>query len=282
MNAATGFPLLIIEDNEDDYFLLTDALRREEIHCREEWHRSGEAGLAALGAADRTDPLPGLIICDLDMPGMGGHAVLERIRLDERLRSIPVMILTGSTSSDDRAFCTTADHYFIKPKTRFEWGAITSLIKRYADKQGQPDLPSARELIASAASPLILHIEDHADDRELFMVAFARSGVSARVYQVASSEEAQRFLRSQPPPALVVLDLTLPGSSGRELLVELRASPALCQTPVIILSGSDDFADIRACRHLYVIDYVVKPTNERQMGEFINTLRQWFSSTLAH
>lgn len=280
-SATMDFSLLIIEDNEDDVFLLTDALDRDGVFCRREWHRSGEAGLAALRDAGRREPLPGLIICDLDMPGMSGHAVLENLRRDERLRTIPVMILTGSTSFDDRVYGAAADHYFIKPKTRFEWQVITRLVKRHATRPHQPIMDAMARPIGSVGPPLILHVEDDADDRELFRIAFEQSAVAGRLHQVASAEDAQRFLQVQPLPALVVLDLALPGSSGRDLLQDMRAQETLQHLPVVVMSGSDNFADIQACRDLYIIDYVVKPTNERQMSEFISTLQHWFNSALA-
>lgn len=129
-----AFHLLVIEDTEDDYFLLTDALQRDGVACEREWYQSGEQALQTLMDGSRTR-LPDLIISDLDMPGISGHAVLEQIRKQERLQRIPVVILTGSTSSYDRAFCPSADHYLLKPKVRSEWVAITALLKGYADRR---------------------------------------------------------------------------------------------------------------------------------------------------
>jgi len=129
-----AFHLFVIEDTDDDYFLLFDALQRDGITCEREWCQSGEVALQKLMDGARTR-LPDLIISDLDMPGLSGHAVLEQIRQQERLRKIPVVILTGSTSSDDRAYCPTADHYLLKPKIRSEWVTVTTLIKTYIDQQ---------------------------------------------------------------------------------------------------------------------------------------------------
>ena len=80
----------------------------------------------------------------------------------------------------------------------------------------------------------------------------------------------------------MVLDLSLPGSSGAKLLADLKGNTKLRQVPVIILSGADQFSDMQACRELYVIDYVAKPGSPRHMSELISTFRQWFNSALAH
>ena len=278
MSIASDFVLFLVEDSQDDFLLFDDALKREGLDCHVRWFTSGEDALAAL-SAQAGMPAPHLLISDLDMPGIGGHALLEQVRADARLRSMPVIIMTSSLSEDDRAFCALADHYFVKPRTRFEWGIVTALVRRYMHKPAAARPAEGGE--ATGELPLILHIEDQPDDRDLFELAFQRSGVPARLHQVGSAEEAYQFLQQKRPIALIVLDLSLPGSSGKELLEDLRASTWLRQVPVIILSGSDRFSDMQDCRDLYVIDYVMKPGTPRQMSEFISTFRQWFDSTLA-
>lgn len=281
MNMASEFTLFLVEDNEDDFMLFDDALKREGIVCRVEWYTCSEDALVVLESLP-AQRLPHLIISDLDMPGIGGHVFLERIRGNPDLCKIPIMIMTGSAASADREYCALADHYFIKPRTRIEWGVVNALIKRYRSGSQEPSLPDKDDHEnRQAALPLVLHVEDHADDRELFAVAFQRSGVAARLSQVCSVEEAHEVFRNDPAVALMILDLSLPGSSGKELLADLRTSTKLRQIPVIILSGSDQFSDVQACRELYMIDYVVKPRSPRQMSEFISTFRQWFNSALA-
>ena len=280
MTTPHDFVLFLVEDNEDDHYLFIDSLKRDLITCHLTWFLSAENALTALESLTG-DRLPHLIISDLDMPGMGGHSFLERIRGDSRLQKIPIIIMTSSLSPDDRDYCSLADHYFVKPRTRLEWGVINALVRRYRAHAsglmvGHPPITASQSDL-----PLILHVEDQADDRALFEIAFQRSGVSARLLQVTSAEEAHEFLRSDPRLALVVLDLTLPGSSGKDLLADLRTNAHLRQVPVIILSGSDRFNDMQDCHDLYVIDYVVKPATHRHMTEFISTFRQWFDSSLA-
>jgi CheY-like chemotaxis protein len=279
-NSVKPFQLMIVEDNEDDFMLINDAISRDGIACAITWYKNGEEAWNALQTP--TNDLPQLIISDLDMPGMGGHGLLEQIRRDARLRIVPVMIMTGSEAPDDRDFCATADHYFIKPKTRFDWGLVTSMLKRYVARYQQSLSPEGdkRESLTKSI-PVILHIEDHQDDRTLFSMAFQRSEVQAKLQQVASVAEAERFLRANPQPALMVLDLKLSDGNGKDLLSSLRNDEHLRQIPVIILTGVDDFTSIQACRDLYVIDYVIKPSTPRQMSEFISTFRQWFNSALA-
>src|SRR5574337_2008630 len=85
--------VLIVDDSEDDILLTQMVLSKMGLKIRTEAVLSGEQGLTRLrdGA-----PLPSLILLDLKMPRMDGLHVLRAIRNDERLRCIPVIVVTHS------------------------------------------------------------------------------------------------------------------------------------------------------------------------------------------
>ena len=284
MASTHHLSILVIEDNEDDHALLLAACRRAGIACQAEWERSGATALALLELGLRTGRLPDLVITDLELAGVGGHEVIERIRANPLLRTIPIMVLTDSTAGDDRRYCAAADHYFMKPRSPSGWDVVTGVIGRYAARSAHAaaagTAPAAR-----ARGPFLMHVEDNADDRQLFALAFKGSGLAGELLQVATADEALASLRQHAQagelPALLVLDLKLPGISGRDFLTLMRQEEFLRQVPVIILSDSDNFDDIQTCRDLYVIDYVIKPFTQRQMSEFINTFRPWILGSLS-
>jgi len=93
--------ILIIDDNEDDILLTKMALSKIAWDFRTEVALSGEAGLALLQEGKTA---PKVILLDLKMPGMGGIEVLHKIRHDNNLRGIPVVIVTHSNmESDEKA-----------------------------------------------------------------------------------------------------------------------------------------------------------------------------------
>ena len=94
--------ILIIDDSEDDILLTQMVLAKIGPKVRTESALSGEAGLAHLRDESR---LPSLVLLDLKMPGMDGLDVLRTIRSDERLRRIPVIIVTHSDLESDREAC---------------------------------------------------------------------------------------------------------------------------------------------------------------------------------
>jgi CheY-like chemotaxis protein len=115
-------PILIVEDNEDDAFLIQRALERANVLNPVKVVRSGEEALAYLKGEglfkDRTGyPLPGLVLLDLKMPGIDGFAVLDWVRQQASFRQMRVVVLTSSTDVRDvnRAFRSGADSFLIKP-----------------------------------------------------------------------------------------------------------------------------------------------------------------------
>ena len=115
----------------------------------------------------------------------------------------------------------------------------------------------------------IVLIEDNADDA--FLASRVIGKVTRdRVMVARDGEEAALLLKRMAADAahqqvrLVLLDLKLPKLSGIEVLEIIRATPALRDLPVAVLTSSDNDQDQERCRELGVLDYIYKPmTAER-------------------
>ncbi|MFI8362076.1 response regulator [Streptomyces sp. NPDC085612] len=106
--------VLVVEDSAEDAEAIERALGRTHPHLRLEFTADG-AGLAdRLAAADR---LPGLILLDLNMPGVSGHEVLASLKAAPALAGITVVVFTSSTASAevDACYAAGADSYIYKP-----------------------------------------------------------------------------------------------------------------------------------------------------------------------
>jgi CheY-like chemotaxis protein len=106
--------ILLVEDSHADAILIQEALRQAAVEEEIERVVDGEAALARLrGGA----PLPGLVLLDLNLPGLDGRAVLAEVKADPRLREIPVVVLTTSSAPADIAFAYGhhANSYVRKP-----------------------------------------------------------------------------------------------------------------------------------------------------------------------
>ena len=98
--------ILLAEDDEDDYMLMRDAL--EGAHLTNELHRveDGEALMDYLHRRntfrdEKTSPVPGLILLDLNMPRKDGRECLREIKADPRLRAIPIVVFTTSKAEEE-------------------------------------------------------------------------------------------------------------------------------------------------------------------------------------
>jgi CheY-like chemotaxis protein len=120
-NASTRpFSLLLVEDDADHAELVLRCLAE---HLPEATVRHVSDGQAALdylmsgGAPASSQALPDLILLDLRLPLVDGLAVLAEIKADERLRNVPVVILTTSDAERDltRAYAAHANSYLVKP-----------------------------------------------------------------------------------------------------------------------------------------------------------------------
>jgi len=113
----------------------------------------------------------------------------------------------------------------------------------------------------------ILLVEDDPKDLELTLTAVRMAGSSQRVNVTSNGEEALDYLyrrgkfgsRTEGNPALVLLDLKLPLVSGFEVLRAIKSDASLQPIPVVMLSSSQEEADIDGSYRLGANGYVVKP-----------------------
>jgi len=111
---APGRPLrvLYVEDNPINVLLVREALARHATRFELEVAVDGEQGLAALEAAR-----PDLVLLDINLPGMSGHEVLDRLRADPRFADLPCVAVSADAMPDEieRARQRGFDDYWTKP-----------------------------------------------------------------------------------------------------------------------------------------------------------------------
>jgi CheY-like chemotaxis protein len=128
--------ILLVEDDQADQKLIKLSLRNQRIANEFYVVNSGEEGMDFLhrhGSYSDGNPRPDLILLDLNMPGMGGKEFLKRIKDDESLKQIPVVILTTSDSERDiiDSYRLQASGYVHKPLTLDGFKEVMGKIKEY-------------------------------------------------------------------------------------------------------------------------------------------------------
>ena len=134
----------------------------------------------------------------------------------------------------------------------------------------------------SPSQPILL-VEDSPEDFETTQRAFRRSGLKNPIFRCSDGDEALDFLfrrgnhAGAPRPGVILLDLNLPGTDGREVLAEMKADPELRQIPVIVLTTSSDERDVSACYSAGASSYIQKPVDLEGFMQAIERLNDyWF------
>jgi two-component system, chemotaxis family, response regulator Rcp1 len=132
----------------------------------------------------------------------------------------------------------------------------------------------------------ILLVEDSPADVVITQDALTEARVLNSIHVVDDGEAALAFLRKQPPyaaaprPDLILLDLNLPRKSGREVLAEIKADPALKNIPVVVLTTSRMEEDIWRAYDLHANCYVVKPLDFPAFVQAVQSIRHFWLSVV--
>ncbi|HTW67897.1 MAG TPA: response regulator [Bryobacteraceae bacterium] len=136
--AAKAITILYADDDAEDRMLVKDAWAENRLANELHFVEDGEELMDYLRRrgsfthlADQ--PLPGMILLDLNMPRKDGREALQEIKADPKLRSIPVVILTTSKAEEDilRAYDLGVNSFILKPVTFQSLVDLTLTLSKY-------------------------------------------------------------------------------------------------------------------------------------------------------
>lgn len=132
----------------------------------------------------------------------------------------------------------------------------------------------------------ILIIEDSPEDYEATLRAFKKSRLNNPIFHCENGGDAIDFLfhkgkyqneLDSPKPGIILLDLNLPDTDGREVLKIIKSTPDIKKIPVIVLTTSADKIDIDKCYDYGANSYMQKPVNLNKFIGSIEKLKEyWF------
>jgi CheY-like chemotaxis protein len=132
-------------------------------------------------------------------------------------------------------------------------------------------------------SKMILYAEDDENDVYLMERAFEKLGLEFPLRNVADGKLAVAYLDGKPPfsdrkenplPALLLIDLSMPGKHGLEVLQWVRAHPKLAALPVVVLSSSSQESDINRAYSLGANGFFVKPGDPAELIRVVSALKE--------
>lgn len=138
--------------------------------------------------------------------------------------------------------------------------------------------------------PALLIVEDSNEDFEAFQRYLNQYSSEIPVYRCINGDRALAFLyrtapytdhKTAPRPGLILLDLNLPGTDGREVLSKIKQDENLKKIPVVVFTTSNNPKDIEACYQQGVNSYIIKPMDFKLLKRSIQTLLSyWFEITM--
>ncbi|BBK34772.1 signal transduction histidine kinase [Stella humosa] len=206
---ATGQKILVVDDDPNVHNLLGAILAKEGFFAIHAY--SGEEALE-MARIER----PALITLDVMMPKVNGWSVLTALKADADIDYIPVVMVT---ISDERGlgYSLGAVEFLTKPIDR---ARLVAVVRRFA---------------TGSAPRSILIVEDDPDNRDLMRRAVEAGGVDAA--EAENGLAGLDWLRHNPAPCLILLDLMMPEMDGFGFLEELRADAAWRDIPVVVVTA---------------------------------------------
>jgi CheY-like chemotaxis protein len=205
----SAMTILVVDDDPDVHDLLAATLSREGYNVV-----FAHDGVEALEKM-RQSP-PDLVTLDVMMPKMDGWSLLGIMKSDAALHHIPVIMLT---IVDDRnlGYSLGASEFMTKPIDR---ARLLAVIEQFSESEGDH---------------VVLVVDDDPDIRSVVRRTVEGAGLKAA--EAPHGRAALNWLRENPPPALVLLDLMMAEVDGFEFLQQMRQEPKWTDVPVIVLTA---------------------------------------------
>ncbi|RAS08360.1 hypothetical protein DEU52_11893 [Ensifer adhaerens] len=262
--------LLLVEDNEAERLSVTALLGDHDIDIASVG--SGAEALVAL----RNDPID-CVVLDLTLPDMTGFEVLEKIRDDDDIVEVPVVVFTGRELSpeEDARLHSMARSVVVKgvesPERLLDETAL--FLHRVV-----ADMPAAKqtmleELHSSDEDLLgeaVLLVDD--DARNIFALSSVLERRGMRVLTATTGSEAIEVLQNEPGVAIVLMDIMMPGMDGYETMQVIRSDSKFRRLPILALTAKAMKGDREKCLEAGASDYLAKPVNTEQL---LAALRMW-------
>ena len=216
---------------------------------------------------------------DWNADGEAGFAfeVLDRIRKDDSLSDVPVVVFTGRELSveEDAELHTMARSIVVKgvesPERLLD---ETSLFLHRVITELPAEKQRMLEKLNSSDEDLVgrtaLLVDD--DARNIFALSSVLERRGMNVLTATTGSEAVALVESNPEIAIVLMDIMMPQMDGYQTIAVIREDPAFRRLPIIALTAKAMKGDREKCLEAGASDYLAKPVNTEQL---LLAIRMW-------
>lgn len=262
--------LLIVEDNQDLRRSLVEFIAHPDVNIIAVG--TGREAMEHLGSHHFD-----CMVLDLGLSDIAGFDLLEQIKTNRKLQTLPVIIYTGKdlSKTDEQRLKHYAESIVIKN--------VRSMERLYDDTalylhRKHADLPLDKQRLienlhnpeSAFAGKSILLVDD--DMRNIFALSSVLEGYNMEISFAQNGKEALEHLETHPGTELIFMDIMMPEMDGYETMKHIRLRPEYDQIVIIALTARALEEDRVKCLEAGANDYISKPINTTQL---VRVLKLW-------
>ncbi|WP_310550213.1 response regulator [Paenibacillus glufosinatiresistens] len=262
--------LLIVEDNADLRKSLVEFIESPDVRVIAAG--TGREALERLGALHFD-----CMVLDLGLADISGFDLLEQIKTNRKLQTLPVIIYTGKelTKTDEQRIRHYAENIVIKNVKSIE--RLYDETALYLHRRLRDLPPDKQQLIeklhnpeAAFAGKRIMLVDD--DMRNIFALSSVLEGYNMDIRFAQNGKEALALLESEGPVELMFMDIMMPEMDGYETMQRIRQMSEYDGLVMIALTARAMEEDRLKCLKAGASDYISKPINTTQL---VTVLKAW-------
>jgi CheY-like chemotaxis protein len=262
--------LLIVEDDKKQNIAIRELIGDSDVKCY-----SAFQGIEAYELLNKETF--DCVIVDLGLPDMSGFDLLEKIRANELLNKIPVIVYTGkdlkkedtarlSKLSSTVVLKTADSHERLLDETILFLHRMESKLPREKQKIIR-SLHMADEILKNKK---VLLVDD--DIRNIYSLTNALEDEGIQCITAENGKAALKMLKEHPAIDLVLMDVMMPEMDGYEATLEIRKLDEFKKLPIIALTAKAMKGDKDKCLDVGMSDYISKPVN---IDQLLSLMRVW-------
>ena len=262
--------LLVVEDNPQQNLAIRELIGNGDVksipaYTGEEAHR--------MMLNEKFD----CVIIDLGLPDMGGIDLMERLKADDRLKWIPVIVYTGKDLSKQETLrlnklantvvLKTADS---NERLLDETTLFLHRVESNLPKEKQEIIRKLHRTDEVLKDRTVLIVDD--DMRNIYSLTNALEEEGVRCITAENGRAAIQILKEQPDTDIILMDVMMPEMDGYEATGEIRRMERFEKLPIIALTAKAMKGDREKCLEAGMSDYIAKPVD---MERLLSLMRVW-------
>lgn len=262
--------LLIVEDNEQQNKAIRELVGNGDVKSLSAYSGKQAHEMMSIEYFD-------CIIVDLGLPDMSGFDLLEKIKADDKLNKIPIIVYTGKDLSKDEnarllKFANTVVLKTADSQERLldETMLFLHRVESRLPKEKQKIIRQLHKTDEVLNNKKVLVVDD--DIRNLYSLTNALEEEGMHCLTAENGKVALKILKENPAIEMVLMDVMMPEMDGYEATKEIRNIGKFSKLPIIALTAKAMKGDREKCLNAGMSDYISKPVNIEQL---LSLMRVW-------